>query len=289
MPRAAIHVGHIAQELEQFAPPRLAESWDNVGLLVGDRRAEVERVMTCLTITPASVAEAVRERVNLIVAHHPLPFKPLQRLTTDSTVGRMLLELCAARIAVYSPHTAFDSAAQGINRQFAEGLELQDIKPLLPKQDTTELASAEEDLSGATQPASVELLGAGRNGRLASPLALSEFAERVRNFLHLAEVRGVGSADQRVSRVAIACGSGGDFLGAARRRGCDCLVTGEANFHACLEAEATGVALILTGHFASERFAVERLADYLSAAFPTLQIWPSRDERDPILKLTANR
>lgn len=283
MPRAAIHVGHVAQELELFAPPRLAESWDNVGLLVGDRRAEVQKVMTCLTITPSSVAEAVREQVQLIVTHHPLPFKPLQRLTTDTTAGRMLLELCAARINVYSPHTAFDSAAQGINRQLAEGLQLQDIKPLLPKNEPT--AGVDEDLSGATQTGSVELLGAGRNGRLVPAMSLADFAQRVKDFLHLPELQGVGSADQRVSRVAIACGSGGDFLAAARRRGCDCLVTGEANFHACLEAEATGVALVLTGHYASERFAVERLAEYLAKAFPTLQVWPSRHERDPLTKL----
>jgi putative NIF3 family GTP cyclohydrolase 1 type 2 len=107
----------------------------------------------------------------------------------------------------------------------------------------------------------------------------------VRDFLQLDEVRGVGRADQRISKVGLACGSGGDFLAAARHCGCDCLVTGEANFHACLEAEASGVALILTGHFASERFAVERLADHLATVFPILQIWPSRDERDPITKL----
>ena len=253
-----------------------------MGLLVGDRRAEVERVMTCLTITPASVAEAARERAQLIVAHHPLPFKPLQKLTTDTTAGRMLLELCAARIAVYSPHTAFDSALHGINRQWAAGLELEDVQPLVPKEERAAEANADEDLSGASPPASVERIGAGRCGRLASPATLADFAQRVKAFLGLNEVRGVGQPERRVSRVGIACGSGGDFLAAARRRGCDCLVTGEANFHICLEAEATGVGLILTGHFASERFAVERLAEHLAKAFPTLQVWASRDEREPI-------
>ena len=83
--------------------------------------------------------------------------------------------------------------------------------------------------------------------------------------------------------MAIACGSGGEFLDAARAAGCDALVTGEARFHTSLEAEATDVALVLAGHFATERFAVERLAAVLSQAFPTLEVWASHDEADPLV------
>src|SRR6185295_8040165 len=118
--------------LDAFAPPGLSEEWDNVGLLVGDPKRQVERAMTCLTITPASCAEAVSKQANLIVTHHPLPFQPLRRLTTESTPGRLLLTLIEAGIAVYSPHTAFDSAAEGINQQLAEGIGLTEIRPLVP-------------------------------------------------------------------------------------------------------------------------------------------------------------
>src|SRR6188472_3716366 len=125
-------VKDICNFLESFAPAVLAAEWDNVGLLVGDRAQRVERIMTCLTITPAAAAEAIRERVDLIVTHHPLPFKPLKRLTTDQPAGRILLDLIRAGISIHSPHTAFDSAAAGINQQLAEGLELQSIQPLEP-------------------------------------------------------------------------------------------------------------------------------------------------------------
>ena len=113
--------------LERFAPHRLAESWDNVGLLVGDRQAEVRRLMTCLTVTPTTVDEAIDGRADLIVTHHPLPFAAVKRLTSETIAGRMLLKLIAAGVAVYSPHTAFDSAAEGINQRLAEGLGLTDI------------------------------------------------------------------------------------------------------------------------------------------------------------------
>lgn len=66
----------VCEYLDQFAPLQLAEDWDNVGLLVGDRQRVVQRIMTCLTITPASADEAVREGADLIVTHHPLPFRP---------------------------------------------------------------------------------------------------------------------------------------------------------------------------------------------------------------------
>ena len=125
-------VADLCRFLEAFAPSRLAESWDNVGLLVGDAAAPVARVMTCLTVTPASADEAVRARADLIVSHHPLPFKPVQRVATDKTVGRLLWQLIGARISIFSPHTAFDSAPAGINQHLAEGLQLVDIQPLAP-------------------------------------------------------------------------------------------------------------------------------------------------------------
>src|SRR5205809_4480925 len=125
-------VADVCTFLDDFAPPTLAAEWDNVGLLVGDRSQKVERVMTCLTITPDAAAEAVRERADLIVTHHPLPFKPLKRLTAEQPAGRILLDLIRAGVAIYSPHTAFDSAAAGINQQLAEGLGISRIEPLDP-------------------------------------------------------------------------------------------------------------------------------------------------------------
>ena len=247
--------------LQSFAPPRLAESWDNVGLLVGDRQAVVRRVMTCLTVTPTTADEAIRQRADLIVAHHPLPFAAVKRLTTDTVVGRILLKLIAAGIAVYSPHTAFDSAADGINQRLADGLGLTTIVALVPHQEGQ---------------------GTGRWGKLDAPLTLGELARRLMNFLDAANLQIVGKAEQRVSTVAVACGAAGEFLEVARKTGCDAMVLGEARFHTCLDAEAWGIGLLLPGHFASERFAVEALAGLLAGQFPEIEVWASREERDPL-------
>src|SRR5262245_47567282 len=124
-------VADIVRFLEGFAPLSLAESWDNVGLLVGRREQPVSRVMTCLTVTAESAREAVERGAQLIVTHHPFPFRPVARLTDDTNDGNLLLDLVSAGIAVYSPHTAFDSAIQGINQRLAEGLQLGTINPLI--------------------------------------------------------------------------------------------------------------------------------------------------------------
>jgi putative NIF3 family GTP cyclohydrolase 1 type 2 len=85
-----------------------------------------------------------------------------------------------------------------------------------------------------------------------------------------------------IERVAIACGAAGELLMSARQAGCHVLVLGETNLHTCLEAQATGVALLLPGHFASERFAVEDLADRLGRQFTDVEVWASSVERDPL-------
>ena len=259
----------ICEFLDTFAPLQLAEDWDNVGLLVGDPDRSVGRVMTCLTVTPASVAEAVEDGVDLIVTHHPMPFRPLKRLTTEQTPSRLLLQMIRADVAVYSPHTAFDSAAQGINQQLADGLGLTDVLPLV-----------------VHDPQRPEQ-GAGRYGRLSQPIRLADLVQELKRFLGIAGLHVVGDRNRDVRCIAVACGAAGEFLEPAARVGCDVLVTGETTFHTCLEAEALGMALLLPGHYASERFAVETLADRLADRFPKLAVWASRREEDPLFWAAA--
>lgn len=247
--------------LETYAPLQLAEDWDNVGLLVGDGNALARRVMTCLTITPTTAAEAIRQQADLIVSHHPLPFRPLKRLTAETTVGNLLLDLISARVAVCSLHTAFDSAESGINQRLAEGLGLREIVPLIARDESS---------------------GAGRYGCLEGAVKLSDLAAAVKELLSIERLQVVGSLEKSVRSVAVACGAADEFLSAARQRGTDAMLLGEARFHTCLEAEASNIALVLPGHFASERFALEHLAGVISLQFPEVEVWASRDERDPI-------
>jgi dinuclear metal center YbgI/SA1388 family protein len=361
-------VAAVVEFLESFAPPDLAADWDNVGLLLGQRGAAAGRLMTCLTVTPDSATEAVEDRAQLIVSHHPVLFRAARRLTDDTPEGRTLLALARAGVAVYSPHTAFDNTPGGINDLLASRLGLAGTAPLrpqkgggqvkvvvfVPDKDLERVADAlfaagagaigqysqcsfrlagtgtffgseatnptvgrkgrreevsewrleavcpEDRLNEAVaavrrshsyeEPAfdvyplhpGAGTRGEGRLGNLAAPVPLREFAAAVRQALGTGPVPVVGEPERPVRRVAVVCGSGGDFLPDAARARADVLLTGELRFHDCLEAQARGLALVLPGHYATERPGVEDLARRLGEHFADLEVWPSRRERDPL-------
>ncbi len=116
--------------LESIAPRRLAQSWDNVGLLMGDPGATIHKVMTCLTVTPETAAEAIAGSAELIVSHHPILFKPTRTIRGDRAETEAVWRLANAGIAVISPHTAFDDAPGGVNEILAEMIGLRNVAPL---------------------------------------------------------------------------------------------------------------------------------------------------------------
>lgn len=360
-------VAECSAYLERFAPCATAAEWDNVGLLLGDPAASVSRVMTCLTLTPDVAEEAVRERADLIVSHHPIFFRAVKKLTANSGDGKVVFPLVRAGVAVYSPHTAFDNCAGGINDSLATRLGVANPIPLRPRPaapqcklvvfvpdsdlqkvsdavfaagagvigqyrecsyrlagkgtffgtDATNPAVGQkgrrEDVDewrfevvvperslGATlaamrkwhsyeEPAfDVYPLkpgttgGEGRIGDLASPVTLGELVARAKERLGAASAQVVGDLSRPVKKVAVACGAAGEYLSDSIRSNADVFVTGELRFHDALTARSAGVCVVIPGHYATERPAVEELADRLAAEWPGVTAWASRVERDPV-------
>lgn len=256
-------VSDICQFLEQFAPLQLAESWDNVGLLVGRAGRPVHSLMTCLTLTLSVAQEAIDTKCQMIVTHHPLLFRGTKKITDQSEEGRILLLLAESGIAVYSPHTAFDSAAEGINQQLAVAMGLQNITPLRPNDP-------------------LSLVGAGRSGTFDTPVERAELLHLVQGTVGATYLEYTWQEERAATHIAIACGSAAEFLSDAFRRGCDTFITGEARFHSVLECQQLGMHLILTGHFCSERPAVEKLATLIGNAFPEIRSSASAMDRNPL-------
>jgi dinuclear metal center YbgI/SA1388 family protein len=125
-------------------------------------------------------------------------------------------------------------------------------------------------------------VGDGRVGALAAPCPLAELAHRLKTGLNLSTVQVVGDLQRPVRRVAVVCGAGGELLSDVLRSGADVFLTGELRFHDYLTAQARNLALLLPGHYASERIGVEVLADHLKTQFPQITAWASREERDPV-------
>jgi dinuclear metal center YbgI/SA1388 family protein len=121
-------VSTLVEHLEEIAPLSRAAPWDNVGLLVGTRRPSVQRVLLTVDLTGAVVDEAVQRGCELIVAYHPPIFAGLKRIEATSPCAAALRH----DIAVYSPHTAWDAAAGGVNDALADVLALTQRRPIQP-------------------------------------------------------------------------------------------------------------------------------------------------------------
>jgi len=119
----------IAEAVEKIAPLKLAQDWDNVGLLIGDENRDVKNILLTIDITREVVAEAKRLKTELIISYHPIIWDGLKQVTTDGPSG-VVYELIRSQIAVFSIHTALDSAVGGVNDGLAEIVGIVDGRPI---------------------------------------------------------------------------------------------------------------------------------------------------------------
>jgi dinuclear metal center YbgI/SA1388 family protein len=125
--------GHqIIQLFEQFSPKLYAMEDDKIGLQIGALNHPVKNVLIALDVTEDVVGEAIRKEAQLIIAHHPPIFRPLQKIATDTPAGRMISKLIKHDIAVYAAHTNLDVATGGVNDLLAEAIGLENTEVLVP-------------------------------------------------------------------------------------------------------------------------------------------------------------
>jgi len=128
-------IRELTNYLEVLAPPSLQESYDNSGLLIGDLDEEIKGLMICLDSTEAVLDEAIQEGCNLIIAHHPVIFSGLKKITGKNYIERVVIKAIRNNIAIYAIHTNLDNIAEGVNRKIAGKLALSNLEILSPKTD----------------------------------------------------------------------------------------------------------------------------------------------------------
>ena len=126
-----IKVSEMVSWLDQIAPRSLAADWDNTGLLMGDFSSDVNKVLVCLTLTKEVADEAINQKVQMVVTHHPLPFKPIKNMNTSSSDGSILWKLATKGIGVFSLHTRWDDAQGGINESLLELIGAKNLGPII--------------------------------------------------------------------------------------------------------------------------------------------------------------
>jgi dinuclear metal center YbgI/SA1388 family protein len=242
--------------LREIAPEESAYEGDPVGLHIEPEAAEIDRVAVCLDATLSVAQSAIAYGAQLVVAHHPLIYHPLRRLSTDIPSAAVAMELVRARVGLYAMHTNWDAAEGGINDTLAEKVRLSNVKRLAP--------------TGQAQIA--------RIGELASPMALNDFAAHIEQRLGcqgtntLRRLVGRPADDTLIQRVAVCGGAGAFLLADVLHEKADAFVTSDVRHHEFLDAAAAGLALIDAGHEATETPGMRRLADWIAKRFPDLSV-----------------
>ncbi len=129
-------VKDITNYLERLAPLAYQESYDNSGLLVGNHKDEVSGILLTLDITEEILDEAISQGCNLIIAHHPLIFKGLKKITPDHWVERCVIKAIQNNLNLYAAHTNLDNVSHGVNKKISDQLQLVNPQILSPKTDT---------------------------------------------------------------------------------------------------------------------------------------------------------
>lgn len=240
-----IKISDIIRVLEEALPLRLQEGWDNSGLQVGIPETSCSGVLLTLDITEEILQEAVDRGCNLVVAHHPVLFKGLKRLSQETYIERCVSMAVKNDIAIYAAHTNADVAPEGLNMLLAKELGLSEVKIL---------------------SAGIDNSGLGAIGILEKSVAYTEYIEHLKAFFGSRQVKSSPSTPSEVYRVAL-CGGSGSFLAReAKRQGADVFITGEAKYNDYFDAE--GIGLITVGHYESEFIATRLFDRIISEVYP---------------------
>lgn len=217
--------------METIAPTNLKEDFDNVGLMVGDRNKEISKVLIALDCTNDVIEEAKELKVDLILTHHPLIFKKPKSITTDTLLGTKIIKLIKNDINLYSAHTNWDSAPNGINDTIVKILGMK----------------SELIMDKVTDDA-----GIGRIISLEKSMSLEELIDITKKGLNATNLRYVGNLDEKILKVAVINGSGQSYLEQARVLGAQLVITGDTSYHFASDYKEMGMSIIDIGHFNSE-------------------------------------
>ena len=256
-------VGDVCAVLESFAPLSLQESYDNAGLILGNRAQVVTGILIALDATLAVIDEADSLGCNLIVTHHPFIFKGLKTITGKNHTENCLIKAIRNDIAIYAGHTNVDAVRGGVNERMADKLGLTDTSILVPMNQN------KFDC------------GLGMVGSLPKALTEDAFLQLVKRTFHSEHIRFSVLRGKNIQRVALCGGSGSEFLENALACGADAYLTGEAKYHEFF-THADEILLVDAGHYETEQFTKDIFFEILSENFSTFAVRISEVETNPV-------
>jgi len=263
MHSAAIHIQEIVDALEHFAPLPLQESYDNAGLLLGlTKEQEATGALLCLDVTEEIIDEAIGLDYNVIIAHHPLIFSGVKKITND-LISRCLIKAIKHDIAIYAAHTNLDNAYQGVNYEIASRMGLADVSPLIPVKESSDSSH-----------------GGGAVGHFLKPMRREDFLQMLKDVFKVEAIRYNEGGPEEITTVAL-CGGAGSFMSdSALGVHADAFVTGEIKYHDFFGYE--NIMLVALGHYESEQFTKNLFQQILKEKLPELKTKIALTNTNPI-------
>lgn len=252
-------------EIEMISPKNLSESYDNVGLSIGDKNENIQKVLVALDCTMDVIKEAEQIGAQLIYTHHPLLFLKPKSITTDTLQGRKIIELIKNNINVYSAHTNLDSVAGGVNDSIMHILgfdkfSIIDASPIDKNAGIGRIVEIEE-----------------------TPLKC--IIDNVKEKLNIETIRYSGCLEARIKKIAVINGSGQDYFEAAANMNADLIITGDTTYHYVSDYSEMGICIIDAGHFDTEWLSFletsKHLLERISKIDNTVEFVVSTSTRNP--------
>ena len=240
-------VNDIYMFLEQIAPFKYQESYDNSGFLIGDKNAAITKICVCLDITLDVIAEAKKAGANLIISHHPVIFKAVKGINAKTPV----YELIRNDINAVCAHTNFDVAFMSDIMISKLGFE--------PSREIIEVTTPEGS-------------GFGKIVNLPEFISADELALKCKNAFKSPVIKYINGG-KFVSRVGVCPGAGGSAFGFAAEKNCHAFITGEVKHSLFVEAKNIGITLIDAGHFQTEISFCNFLKNKLCEQFPDSSVF----------------
>ena len=238
----------IINELEKLSPKEYACDWDNVGLLVGRKEKEVKKIMVALDASKEVVSLAVKEKVDMLITHHPMIFSSLKKINEEQFTAEKVLTLAEEGICYYAMHTNFDAVG-----------------------GMAELAAGEQYLNlSQTRPIDGEEEGMGRYGVLPYPMTAEEVADYVKEKFGLSFVmlyQRKEDEQKKFEKIAVMPGSGKSEMKNVKAAGYELYLTGDYGHHEGLDAMDMGISVIDATHYGLEHIFIAYIQEYLSKQF----------------------
>ncbi len=255
-------VADIARFLEEIAPLHLQETYDNAGLLVGQSDMPLTGVLTCLDATEEVITEAIHRDCNLVVAHHPIIFGGLSRITGQHYTERAIIKAIRHHIAIYAIHTNLDNVlTNGVNERLAKQLGLKQYRILSPNENPE--------------------TGSGLIGRIDPSLDIKGFFQYVKHRLELKTLKYTRPVASEVNKVALCGGSGKFLLPLAIQEEADVFISADFKYHEYFEANDQ-ITIIDIGHYESEKYTIDLLVDLIKGKFSNFAAYCSNVNTNPI-------